>query len=209
LETAIRISPKMARAHFHLAEVLDQMGNSAQALEEYETAARLSPEDAELSSRYGAALLKSRPQDAVAELRRAVKIDPNNPTIHQTLGMALRRAGDIQGASSEFRLAQEETDQDNKHTAAVRDTNSGIESLKKGNVEEAIKELRKALESEPNFADANQYLGIALSATHQWKEANEAFETALRQKPSNPEIHFNYGTSLAHQQNWQGAVREY
>jgi len=123
--------------------------------------------------------------------------------------MALRRAGDIPGATSEFRLAQEQTDKDNRHIAAVRDTNSGIASLKKGNVEEAIKQLRSALISQPDFADANHYLGIALSAVGQWKEANEAFETALRQEPSNPQVHFNFGTSLVHERNWQGAAREY
>jgi Flp pilus assembly protein TadD len=209
LQAAIRINPKSGRPHFHLAEVLDQLGNTDQTLQEYQTAAHLSPDDPEVRSRYGAALVKTRPQDAVIELRRALLIDPKNPNIHQTVAMALRRTGDIPGATAEFKLAQEETDQDNKHTAAVRDTNSGIAFLKKGNVKDAIKELRAALASEPDFAEANHYLGIALSADREWKEANEAFETALHVHPSNPEIHYNYGTSLSRQANWQGALREY
>jgi Tfp pilus assembly protein PilF len=185
------------------------LGNTDQALQEYETAAHLSPEDAEVRSRYGAALVKTRPQEAVAQLRQALQMQPNNPNIHQTLAMALRRTGDIPGATAEFKVAQQETDQDNKHTAAVRDTNTGIAFLRKGDVQEAIKELRVALASEPDFADANHYLGIALSADRQWKEANEAFELAMRAQPSNPEIHYNYGTSLSHQADWPGAVREY
>ena len=185
------------------------MGNTDQALQEYETAAQLSPQDAEVLSRYGAALVKTQPQDAVTQLRKALQIQPNNPNIHQTLAMALRRTGDIPGATAEFQVAQQETDQDNKHTAAVRDTNTGIAFLQKGNVQDAIKELRVALTSEPDFADANHYLGIALSADRQWKDSNEAFEKALRAEPGNPEIHYNYGTSLAHQGDWWGAAREY
>ncbi len=28
-------------------------------------------------------------------------------------------------------------------------------------------------------------------------------------KPSDPQIHFNFGVSLGHQQDWQGAAREF
>jgi Tfp pilus assembly protein PilF len=153
--------------------------------------------------------VSTRPKESVIELRSALEIQLNNPIIHQTLAMALRRTGDIPGATAEFKLAQQETDQENNHTAAVRDTNTGIASLRKGDVQDAIKELRSAVASEPDFADANHYLGIALSADNQYKEANEAIEQALRSAPSNPEIHYNYGTALSDQGDWEGAAREY
>ena len=33
--------------------------------------------------------------------------------------------------------------------------------------------------------------------------------TALREKPSDPEIHFNHGMALAHHGNWKAAAQEY
>jgi Tfp pilus assembly protein PilF len=141
--------------------------------------------------------VSTRPKESVIELRSALEIQLNNPIIHQTLAMALRRTGDIPGATAEFKLAQQETDQENNHTAAVRDTNTGIASLRKGDVQDAIKELRSAVASEPDFADANHYLGIALSADTQYRAARE-YKIAINLRPSHPMAHGALADAMAH-----------
>ncbi len=185
------------------------MGQSEAALPEYEAAARLSPKDVEFRVKYGTALAKTRPKDAIGELRRAVELDPNNYVTRQALGMALRRAGDLNAAELEFRRAVELSAAADKHTEAVLLTNKAIEQLKKGNVSQAVEALRAALAAEPSFAEAHHYLGIACGATGKWDDANREFNAALQKKPSDPEIHFNFGVALARQRDWQGAVREF
>jgi Tfp pilus assembly protein PilF len=64
------------------------------------------------------------------------------------------------------------------------------------------------LAMEADSADANHLLGVALSAIGKGSEAQKAFVAALEKRPSDAEIHFNFGVFLARQADWQGAVRE-
>jgi Tfp pilus assembly protein PilF len=209
LHKAVRLSPELARAHFHLAETLTQTGEYEAALPEYEAAARLSPKDVEFRVKYGTALAKNRPQDAISELRQAIELDPNNYVARQALGMVLRRMGDIEGSTFEFQRATELSAAADKQAEAVLQTNKGIEYLKKADSSQAIEALRSALAADPDFAEAHHYLGIAFSTTGKWGEANREFAAALQKRPSDPEIHFNYGVSLIRQGDLQGAIREF
>ena len=96
-----------------------------------------------------------------------------------------------------------------RHSQAVLHTNKGIESLKQGDLPGAVQALTLAVAAEPDFADANHYLGIALSATGKLAEGSRAFRAAISARPSDPEIHFNYGVSLTRQHDWTGAEREF
>jgi Flp pilus assembly protein TadD len=113
------LSPELARAHFHLAETLTQTGEYEAALLEYEAASRLSPKDVEFRVKYGTALAKNRPQDAISELRQAIQLDPNNYVARQALGMVLRRMGDIEGSTFEFQRATELSAAADKQAEAV------------------------------------------------------------------------------------------
>jgi Tfp pilus assembly protein PilF len=199
----------LARAHFHLAEALSQAGEFEAALPEYEAAARLSPRDVEFRVKYGTALAKTRVQDAIRELRQAIELDPRNYVARHALGMALQRTGDLDGAASEFQRANELSAAADRHSEAVLHTNKGIESLKQGDLSQALEALRSALAAEPDFADAHHYLGIAYSASGKWGEASREFTAASQKKPSDPEIHFNFGVALVRQGDWQGAIREF
>jgi Flp pilus assembly protein TadD len=62
---------------------------------------------------------------------------------------------------------------------------------------------------EADSADANHLLGVALSAVGKGNEAQKAFAAALKKRPSDPEIHFNFGVFLGRQADWQGAALEF
>src|SRR5206468_2086301 len=149
------------------------------------------PKDVEFRVKYGTALAKTRPQDAIGELRRAVELDPNNYVTRQALGMALRRAGDLNAAELEFRRAVELSAAADKHTEAVLLTNKAIEQITKGNLYQAMEAVRAALAAEPAFAKARHEPGIAFGATGKWDDANRKFNATLQKRPSDPEIHFN------------------
>jgi tetratricopeptide (TPR) repeat protein len=185
------------------------MGDSAGALPHYKRASELSPRDVDFRLKYGTSLAENSPGEAVPVLQEAARLDPNRPDILNALGAALRRAGDQKQAAEVFQRSREASANVTNRTQAILKTNSAIESLKKGQLVPAIESLRAALAADPDFADANQYMGIAQSAQQNWPEANRAFSAAVQASPSNPQIHFNYGVALEKQGDWTNAVLQF
>src|SRR5207247_10235430 len=69
--------------------------------------------------------------------------------------------------------------------------------------------FEKALAIEPALAVAHHYRALALSSAGRFEEANQDFAEALRQSPSDPEIHYNFGVVLNAQSDWHDAAREF
>jgi tetratricopeptide (TPR) repeat protein len=209
VSTAVRLAPDLARAQFYYGEILAQMGDSAGALPRYKRASELSPRDVDFKLQYGTRLAENSPREAIPVLEEAARLDPRRPDILNALGAALRRTGDQEQAAEVFRRSREASAAVTNRTEAVLKTNSAVESLKKGQVAPAIESLRAALAADPDFADANHYMGIAQSAQQNWPEANRAFSAAVQASPENPQIHFNYGVSLEKQGDWTNAARQF
>jgi Flp pilus assembly protein TadD len=209
LRKGVTLAPELARGHFYLAEALSQTGESSEAILEYERAVGLNPKDPEFSFKYAVALSKNRLPDAIVELRRAVELDPENPAVRRALGRLLGRNGDLQGASSELGKADALSSEAERHSEAVIHNKTAIQHLRKSDFSGAIKELRLALSTEPDSADANHLLGVALSGLGKSDEARQAFASALEERPSDPEIHFNFGVFLGNQADWKGATQEF
>ncbi len=108
-----------------------------------------------------------------------------------------------------FRQSRDAAAAASRRSEAILATNTAIDSLKKGQVAPAIESLRSALASDPDFAEANHYMGIAQSAEQNWQEANRSFNAAVQQSPSDPSIHYNYAVSLEKQGDWNNAAREF
>ena len=53
----------------------------------------------------GLALIKGHPQQAVVELREAIRLDPRLPGAHNNLGIALQVLGELRAAEAEYRAA--------------------------------------------------------------------------------------------------------
>jgi len=90
-ETAIAIAPNLGIAHAQLARVLGSaLLDYRAAAPEFERALALSPGDARVVSASAAFLaLTGRAQEAVTQARKAVVLDPLNPTSHFVLAEAL------------------------------------------------------------------------------------------------------------------------
>jgi TolB-like protein/Tfp pilus assembly protein PilF len=77
----------VARANALASESLD----FTQAAKEYERAVLLAPGNAQVAFRYGQfAVLMGHTDDGLAAIRRAVRLDPLNPSMHRLLSFALR-----------------------------------------------------------------------------------------------------------------------
>jgi len=76
----------------------------------------------------------------------------------------------------------------------------------RGNVDEAIRDFRKALELWPNQSKDHNNLGKALIEKGRIAEAMDQFQTALRISPDDPDTETNIGAALLQQGDVDGAI---
>jgi len=107
LRRAIGIDPDYAIAHAELANVLRMLGRTRQARRHYEAAARLRPDDGLALARWADFLSEHGGSSAAVEPRfaRAVKLAPQDPSVHFYYGRHLLRAGRYVEARRELLLA--------------------------------------------------------------------------------------------------------
>ena len=75
------------------------------------------------------------------------------------------------------------------------------------NLRQADKASKKALELEPELAEAHVARGIVTSLTHNFAEAEEAFEKAMKLEPKMFEAAYWYGMGLQAEGRFEDAVR--
>ena len=107
---ALRLDPNLAEAHTALGKILffdeiDLMGS----LREYQRAIELKPNDATAHHWFGGDVLAGlgRFEDAIAEGRRAVELDPLSPIINTDLGATLYLARRFDQANAQLRKTLE------------------------------------------------------------------------------------------------------
>ena len=91
----------------------------------------------------------------------------------------------------------------------VAQNNLGNDLMKKGQLDEAIVHLRKALEIYENYPEANNNLGYALANKGNWAEAIPAYRAAMRVRPNYPKAHNNLAISLAETGKKEEALAEF
>jgi len=79
----------------------------------------------------------------------------------------------------------------------------------KGETDEAITHYKQTLETEPDFAEARNNLGVALSAKADLEEAIWQYRKALEIKPDYAEAHYNLGNALFLRGQSEEAIAHY
>jgi Flp pilus assembly protein TadD len=121
--------------------------------------------------------------EAAAELREAIRLEPDFAGAHTTLAGVLRQLGDTQGAAEEAKAGARIVASTNNLQAAKVSTNSGKRLLAAGDLEGAISQFRSAINSEPGYAAAHYQLGLALQQSGKKDEAMQEFHRAAELDP--------------------------
>jgi Tfp pilus assembly protein PilF len=124
-------------------------------------------------------------------MQKAAALSPENPDVHNNLGMTLRDFGRLEEAEASF-LCSLQIKPDN----AEVHNNLGITLLDMGRLEEAGDCFIRALQLNPDYAEAHNNLGISLMDRGLFKEAEASYRRALQIKPDNAEAHNNLGIAL-------------
>jgi Flp pilus assembly protein TadD len=121
-----------------------------------------------------------RINDAISEFEEALRLEPNIPEVHNSLGSAFMSVGRLPEATAEFetavRLKPDYPDAHNSLGSALAQT--------PGRTADGIAEFRTALRLRPDFATAHYNLGSALmDVPGRRQDAIAEFEKALQIQP--------------------------
>jgi DNA-binding winged helix-turn-helix (wHTH) protein/tetratricopeptide (TPR) repeat protein len=186
MERAIAIDPQFALAHAGLSDAWIQLGVRAavsQSLRPREVMpkARAAAEKAlalddtlsEAHATLGQVLFTyewKRPA-GIAELQRAIELNPNNQNAQHWYAMALGGLGRFDQA-----LAQIQRALAIDPLAVIVNANVGFLLYRAGRIEEAVTKLRHTVAMEPGFVMTRYRLGLALEALGRYDEAIAEFE---------------------------------
>jgi protein O-mannosyl-transferase len=207
---ALAIKPGLAAAHFDLGVALTYLGRRDEALSEVKEALRIQPDytearrlqgdlasagengqpagpiarspDAETHANLGERLIETGHLDeAAAEFREALRLEPDAAEVRGMLGDVLWRLGRAPEAERELRQASRTLPRD----AAIRASlGNALQAL--GRLDEAVAEYTVALQIEqgPSRAEMLNDLGVALAKLGRMDEAVSKFREAVRLNPS-------------------------
>jgi tetratricopeptide (TPR) repeat protein len=139
-------------------------------------------------------------KDAIAELKRAIKLNGEAPSYHANLGEILRQTGKLDEATKSLEEAIR-LDPDNAQAL----NNLGIIQYETKHFPEAIEYYRKALALRPRMSEALNNLGNALRVIGDIDGAINAYQEALTQRAVYPEVYNNLGTLLQQDRKFEEA----
>jgi tetratricopeptide (TPR) repeat protein len=196
------------------------------AISEFQKASELNPDSAAAFFNLGAVYMQAhRYGDAIKPLKRALELKGEFPGLHESLGYALLSQGYTAEAIPQFQ-------------AANTREGLGIAQLENGDLADAVNNLEAALASHPDNPDLLYYFGRATgllsrqindkllssypgsargyqslaenySALHQAKQAEEAYQKAIKLRPDLPDLHLALGEVYAQAAEWDKAEEEF
>jgi tetratricopeptide (TPR) repeat protein len=206
-----RRSPAQAQLSRTTAETLALAFQQFQA-EQFEQAAQLyrgvlqqQPNQPEALHWLGVILCQSgRDAAGFPYLQQAVALKPDDANLHNSLGAAWMRQGNLEQAAAYLQRAV--ALQPNHFIAH---TNLGGLLRDQGNLQAAVDHCRTALRLNPNYASAHQNLGLALLKQGNLQEAATCLQQAVALVPHNAEFHHDLGNVFLEQEQWEAAVNCY
>jgi tetratricopeptide (TPR) repeat protein len=196
------------------------------AMTEFQKATELNPESAAAFFNLGEVYMQShRYGDAIKPLKQALTLHGEFPGIHESLGFALLSQGFAAEAVPQFQAANSRE-------------GLGIAQLETGDLADAVSNLEAALAAHPDNPDLLYYFGRATgllsrqindkllssypatprayqslaesyAALHQAKQAEEAYQKAIKLRPDLPGLHLALGEVYAQAAEWDKAEEEF
>jgi Tfp pilus assembly protein PilF len=129
--------------------------------------------------RAAAHVARGRYAAAAEEYRKALAVQPSDPTVHNKLGICYQHVGNVAMARREYERALEL----DPGYAEVWNNIGTLEHASK-RFKAAVRAYKKAIETKPGLATPWKNLGNAYLASGQVQEAFEAYQEAFRLDPT-------------------------
>jgi len=180
---------------FYLGLYYSNSGKYREALDAFNQALRIKPDDAEAHYNLGVVYWKSgMHKEAIESFKQTIRIRPNYAEAHKDLGIAYGKLVMYKEAIESLKQAIRIKPND-----AEAHYNLGVTYFHLVMYKEAIESFTQAIRIKPDYAEAHHNLGTAYVTSGKYREALEVFKQALRINPDDAEAHYNlgiaYGTS--------------
>jgi tetratricopeptide (TPR) repeat protein len=184
----LETDPEDVLANSNLAAVLLAAGRREEAALQSRKASQLklrkaaedNPGDPAPHNALGVLLLDTgHPDDAIAEFRTAIGLEPNTAAAHANLGRALAAKGERDQALAELHRAL-----DLDPTYPPAHYHLGLALAAQGKTAEAIGQWREAVRCDPNYAEAHDALAAALFAQGETAQALAHWRAAIEAVPA-------------------------
>ncbi|HYT54486.1 MAG TPA: tetratricopeptide repeat protein [Verrucomicrobiae bacterium] len=181
-----------------------RQGKTAEAKTEFEELLKQYPNEPDLHLFVGMSLLRLRdPRAALSAIKKAIDIDPNHIEARTLLGyVELEVRGDADAAIKEYsKVIELRPDLPEPYS------NLAVAQKKKGELNEAIVSLNKALERKPDFASAMTTRGGIFAEQNKWDDARRDFAAALKIDPQDQGALQGLARVLENDRDYAGAQR--
>ncbi|MFL6354166.1 MAG: tetratricopeptide repeat protein [Bryobacteraceae bacterium] len=166
-------------AHYNLGALCQFRGKMSEAIDYYQQALQVEPQNTSARNSLGAALMaQDRLDDAVAQFREVLRIDPRYLNARYNLARVLAAKNDLDSSANEYSAFL-------KDKADDPDAQIGLGTVLfvQHRYDEALPHFREAARLKPTDADIQTDLGALLAIEGDLTGATQAFEQALRINP--------------------------
>lgn len=192
--------------HFQLARMYYEQGKVQESLEELDRSFKLDATLPQVHAYLGYVRLEQEQwADAAKAYRKAIELNPYYTDARQHLAVCLQELGDIPGALDQ--LEQASRDKTYPFPEQIY-FNRAMVFRHAGQVEEALKELRRAVGIKPRYYRAHFEMAGLLIELRRNEDALLAYVAAEPGYTKDAEYHFRYGSALARAGNKPEAQRE-
>ena len=201
-----------AELHHLLGDIEEKLGDSLEALRQYQRAAEMDPREAYVFDWGSELLLHHAPEPAQEVFTKGNQLFPRSTRMLVGLGGAWFAGGSYDQAVRRICEASDQNPQDPDPYIFLGKM-QGAETTPS---EQVVEKLRRFVVLEPNSAEANYYYAVAL-----WKlrrnaeekvrqeEVESRLNTAIRLDPKFAAAHLQLGILQAEQGNYTRAIAEY
>jgi tetratricopeptide (TPR) repeat protein len=200
---AVDTDPLSAEAHAVLAEIYMDKANWSRALDEIETAVKLSPDNALVQRNRGYVLdNQGRHAEAIAAFKRAAELAPKLGYIYTTAGNGYLALGEYDNAIAQYEKTVEATPDSPVGYDAL-----GHASALAGDPDRGLSMLKKAIEIDPEYGPAYAHLGRLYYTQLNYESAIENFLKSFDLGIRNEEYFYELGLAYAYLDDCTNAVK--
>lgn len=205
LEHAAELMPDQERPKLLLATALVHSGKTDQAIEQYEAAEKVDPNDGQLHRDFGAVLLgANRPADAEKELRAALAVDSQDAEANRMLGECLAAEGKYDEAASQLTSYLNSKPGDDKTRFALVSM-----LIREAKYDEAIAELDRATPEAQGSLAALELRFNAMEGAKRYDDALATLTKAEALSPGEADIHAKMARLYLDKKDYARAAEEF
>ena len=209
IRALLRDDADNAALHFVLGTILRRENQFDDALDALMESSRLMPGFPETHSQLSYLFYRTDDsEDARAEARTALSIDPANAEAYRYLGLALYANGHYGAALHAFEEALAREPAGSLANADVY-FDMGITYRDQGDLRRAAIAYRHALSLRPDFWEGHSNLGVVLHDQGKLDEAIAEYRLAKRLKPDEASVRNNLGNTLCDKEDFDSAITEF